>query len=174
LPVLPPDERSRISILARFLLLIGLSLLIYFYGWETWAWWLFVLGIFFYIGGLRRSGNLELLFPGTILLLFSGAMLFRQYAIVTFPLWWIWPLLFGSMGFGFLLMWLVHHSGSWVFFPGGLLIFMSAGGFGASSFQRYQIWLRKLFNHWRILLALLVVFMIVYLWRSRSIQKGSK
>ncbi len=165
-----PKKRKSIGCFTRILLILVIALLIFRYGWITWGWWLFSIGVLFYIAGLKKGGNLEYLFPGTILLVFSVALLLRQYDLVNLPLWRIWSVLFGAMGLSFLLMWLVRNSSIWVFIPGGLLLLASGGGFSSRSFVRYQIWLRGIVDWWPLLLALIVVFIVVYYWRVRSEQ----
>lgn len=148
-------------LLWRLFLISVLFLLIAVFGSKGWGWALSVLGIYFYISGLSKNGNPELLFPGTILLVFGGALLLKQFEIVDFPLWRFWLMLFGGMGLGFVLMWTVNHNGIWVFAPGGLLLFISGGGFAARNFFRYQIWLRGLFDYWFVFILLAVLLIVI-------------
>ncbi len=164
---------KRAGCLGRILLIIGLGLFFFRYGWAAWEWCFLGLGIILYITGLKRGGNLELLFPGTILLAFGGAFLLRRFDLVAFQLWRMWPILFCSMGLGFTLMWTVRHNGAWVFIPGGFLLLISGGGFSARSFFRYQVWLRGIVDLWPLLLFLTIVFLFVYYWRSQSVKRGT-
>jgi len=166
-----PVKRKSFGCLARVFLVLGLTVLILRYGWITWEWWLISLGILFYAAGLKKGGDREYLFPGTILVVFSGALLFREYNPASFPLWHVWPILFGAMGLSFLLMWLVGHSGVWVFVPGGFLMLISGGGLSSKSFVRYQLWMREIVNRLPLLLAVTIVLAAVYYWRIRYIKK---
>ena len=112
-----------------------------------------------------------MLYPGTIMLVVSGTFLLRHYGVINFPLWRVWPILFGGMGLAFVLMWGVRNSGVWVLVIGGLLLVASGGGFASRSFIRYQTWLREITGIWPLLLLLIVLLIIVSYWRRRSVQK---
>lgn len=114
-----------------------------------------------------------MLFPGTILLIFGSVLLMYKYELIIIQLWQFWPILFGSMGFAFILMWLIDSNGSWVFIPGGILLFTAGGGFGAKSFFSYQRWLREAANHWYLLLAVVIIATAVIYWRRNSEQKST-
>jgi len=153
--------------MGRALLALVLALLFYRYGWISWGWWLLGFGIVFYASGLRTGGNREFLFPGTILVVIGFAVLLRQYQFVDFQLWRIWPILFGATGLGFIMVWSVRQIGNWALIPGGLLLFVSGAGFSNISFVRYQIWLRRIFDLWPLLLIIIVILLIVHFRRVR-------
>ncbi|NQU04788.1 MAG: hypothetical protein HQ568_01745 [Calditrichaeota bacterium] len=166
-------SRAKLGRLSRVLILLGAGLLVFYFDLLQWQWWFIIIALLFYSSGLQRDGNLEMLFPGSILLILGSVLLMRKYELLIFPYWQFWPILFGSMGLAFILMWLIRSNRGWVFIPGGLLLFATGGGFGAKSFFSYQRWLRGVINHWYVLLAVTILVTAVIYWRSHSQQKST-
>jgi hypothetical protein len=168
------SKSSRRSIrIGWFFTLVGVFVFLFFLDWFSWQWWFIIAAFLFYLSGLQRNGNLEMLFPGTILLILGSVLLLRKYDLMVLPLWQYWSILFGSMGFAFILMWLIRSNRSWVFIPGGILLITAGGGFGAKSFFSYQRWLREIANHWYLLLTIIIIATAVIYWRRHSEQKST-
>ena len=165
----PSQRRSSVRLVGWALLLLGVLVLVERFWRASWGWGLLCLGVLFVIAAFRGSGdNKVLLFPGVVFLVTGGAILTRQLGLADFPLWYLWPIFLGSLGLGFILLWTVSLSGWWVFFPGGLFLFLSGIGLAARSWHHYLRWLRRVVDWWPILLLVIGLLILVGWWRSRS------
>ena len=150
------------------LFLIGFAYIIRHSWMHIWDWALLGLGVGFYVKGIIGSDR-QYLFPGTILVVTMGAFALRSLGWIDFNLWKFWPILFTSIGLGFVTLWVVRDSRSWVLIPGGIMLFVGGAGFGERSFWRYQYWLRDIVDLWPLILILFGIFLIV--GRYRVVEK---
>ena len=148
-------------------LFVGLALLVEKYiGFNFW-WVLSVLGLLMIITAVRPKGEGSFVFPGTILIGMGATLLLRQYHLISFPIWKLWPLFFSFIGLGFILVWMLRSEGWWTLIPGGIMLLIGGAGTAFETFARYQIWLRKLVGYWPLLAVAVGIIILVSYTASR-------
>lgn len=168
--------RKRLGCLGWAILLLGLALIFGRYWEYTWRWMLVLFGFVFYYFALK-GGDRGSLFPGTILVVSGAALIGHDYGWISFPVWRVWPIFFGSIGFGFLMVYIARHVGNWALIVGGLLLFITGAGFAIESWWSYQRWLRGVVDLWPVFLIIAGLVLVIGYWHSQAdkqIGKGAE
>lgn len=149
------------------LVFIGALILASRYWYSIWDWALLFAGVYFIVDSFSEEDRQQF-FPGVILVITAGAMVLRKIGLVDFSDWQFWPILFGSIGVGFITLWITALSRIWALIVGGIILLAAGAGFGASSFWIYQRHLRHLVDFLPIALVIAGMFLLFRFWRNRS------
>jgi len=139
------------------------------YWMSIWEWGLFLFGVIFYYWAISGKDK-QYYFPGTMLIVTVGALILRKYGLFNFPLWQFWPILFLSIGFGFLILWGVRETKVWAIIPGSIFVFIGSAGLTHHSWWRYQLWLREIYDLWPLILIFTGILLVIRYWRN-SMEK---
>jgi len=165
-PTNPKAKRkfTPLGCLGWTLVLIGALIIASRYWFSIWDWTLFFVGVYFIYDSFNDEDRQQF-FPGVILLITAGAMVLRKIGLIDFPDWRFWPILFGSIGVGFLTLWITALSRVWALVIGGIFLLVAGTGFGVSSFWIYQRHLRNFVDLLPIGLIIAGMIILYRFWR---------
>jgi len=149
--------------------LIWLGLLMLFERqWNVgWSGLLILAGVYYLLAAVRDNRRWAVI-PAALFIIVGITVFLWQVGVIEFPLWRIWPLVFGLMGIALLFIWILADTGKWIFLPAGLLFIAAGAGFGLSNWYAWQRLLRRIVNQWYVLLIAAGIILLISHWQARA------
>ncbi len=126
------------------------------------------IGVVYLVRSIRDTGEESAILPGVILLVTGLTILSQIEGWTNFAMWRIWPIFFGAVGLGFVLLWAFKGEGRWPLVLGGIFLFAFGYGIASPSWYRYLRDVRHIVDYLPLLIALIGAALLLGHWRKRK------